>query len=183
MPTGSRRLPPRAGLGRGEFRACDLSRVRRATASARSVSAPPVARSRRSSRWERSCRRRRRGPAAPSHAFARPSRAAPRLRRPAARADRLPPHTHIRRAARTSPLESADTRNAVRPKLQLCPTACPTCPQFPTAKPNRVGNHNPKVTGSSSCLRHRGQSPRDCQQEPKSAPRSGSEKCTTGSCR
>ena len=32
-----------------------------------------------------------------------------------------------------------DTRNAVRARVRLCPTACPTALQFPMVKPNQAG--------------------------------------------
>jgi hypothetical protein len=32
-----------------------------------------------------------------------------------------------------------DTRNAVRTRVRLCPTACPTRPQLPMGKPNQSG--------------------------------------------
>jgi hypothetical protein len=32
-----------------------------------------------------------------------------------------------------------DTRNAVRARVPLCPTACPTGPEFPMPKPNQAG--------------------------------------------
>ena len=32
-----------------------------------------------------------------------------------------------------------DTRNAVRARVRLCPTACPTRPEFPMVKPNQPG--------------------------------------------
>ena len=37
------------------------------------------------------------------------------------------------------PLDAADTRNAVPPNVRLCPTACPTGPEFSMAKPNSSG--------------------------------------------
>jgi hypothetical protein len=33
----------------------------------------------------------------------------------------------------------SDTRNATRARLRLCPTACPTDPEFPITKPKRAG--------------------------------------------
>jgi hypothetical protein len=42
-----------------------------------------------------------------------------------------------------------DTRNGVRPRVRSCPTACQTGRVFPMAKPKIVGNHDPRVRGSS----------------------------------
>ena len=39
----------------------------------------------------------------------------------------------------STPARPADTRNALRPGVRMCPTACPTGPESPMAKPNRAG--------------------------------------------
>jgi hypothetical protein len=49
------------------------------------------------------------------------------------------PHRLAHRLARALLRRPADTRNGVRPGVQLCPTACPTGPELPMAKPNRAG--------------------------------------------
>jgi len=46
-----------------------------------------------------------------------------------------------------------DTRNAVRARVRLCPTACPTALQFPMVKPNQAGIII-RVSGFESLLRH-----------------------------
>jgi hypothetical protein len=51
------------------------------------------------------------------------------------------------RLARALLRRPADTRNGVRPGVQVCPTACPTGPKLPMAKPNRAGIINPRVGG------------------------------------
>ena len=43
------------------------------------------------------------------------------------------------RLARALLRRPVDTRNGVRPGVQLCPAACPIGPELPMAKPNRTG--------------------------------------------
>ena len=121
-----------------DARACASSTSGRAMA-ARSIGARVGCASRRASP-RRSLTRR------PSRSLSRATdELAPLLATSTSKLRRLRDLAH--RLARALLRRAADTRNGVRPGVQVCPTACPTGPKLPMAKPNRAGIINPRVGG------------------------------------